>query len=135
MQGREAIAVTNSATSALPSTSLGTPYPVVPTPKRPRKRVVLASLGVGAIALTIMGVRWWQYTRTYQETDNAYITSHIHPVNSRVSGTVTQVLVDDNQRVLQGQLLVQDPRDYEVALQQAQAALDGSTPSGSCGTD
>ncbi len=82
-------------------------------------------MGVGAIALTVAGVRWWQYAGTHQETDDAYVTGHIHPVNSRVSGTVTQVLVDDNQRVAQGQLLVQlDPRDYEVALQQAEAALE-----------
>ncbi|MBW4471531.1 MAG: HlyD family secretion protein [Stenomitos rutilans HA7619-LM2] len=115
------------ATKALPSTPPGTPYPVAPIPKRPPKRVLLVALGVGAIALTVAGVRWWQYASTHQETDDAYVTGHIHPVNSRVSGTVTQVLVDDNQRVAQGQLLVQlDPRDYEVALQQAQAALEAA---------
>jgi membrane fusion protein, multidrug efflux system len=118
---------TINATRALPSSPPGTPYPVAPAPKRPRKRLLLAALGMGAIALTIVGIRWWQYAGTHQETDDAYVTGHIHPVNSRISGTVTQVLVDDNQKVSQGQLLVQlDPRDYQVALQQAQAALEAA---------
>ncbi len=97
----------------------------ISSPKHPRGRILLGALGVGAIALTIVGIHWWQYGATHQETDDAYVTSHIHPVNSRISGTVTQVLVDDNQIVAQGALLVQlDPRDYQVALQQAEASLE-----------
>ncbi len=118
---------TNTATPSLPTVSPGAPYPVPAPSKRPRKQILMGALGVGVIALTIVGIRWWQYTATHQETDDAYVTGHIHPVNSRISGTVTQVLVDDNQIVSQGALLVQlDPRDYEVALQQAQASLESA---------
>lgn len=84
-------------------------------------------LGIGAAIAAIFGIRWWHYTQTHQETDDAYITGHVNPVNARIAGTVVQVLVDDNQTVAQGALLVKlDPNDYQVSLQQAQAALEAA---------
>jgi membrane fusion protein (multidrug efflux system) len=42
-----------------------------------------------------------------------------------VAGTVIDVAVDDNQRVKKGQVLVQlDPRDFQVAVDKAQADYD-----------
>ncbi len=116
---------TGATTLVLPDRPPNAPLPRQDSPsKRGRQRILMGALGVGAIAGVILGVRWWHDAATHQETDDAYVTGHIHPVNSRIAGTVTQVLVDDNQLVSQGQLLVQlDPRDYQVALQQAQAAL------------
>lgn len=104
----------------------GSPVPpITPPSQRSRKRILMAVLGAGAIVATIYGYRWWQYTATHQDTDNAYVTGHIHPINARISGTVVRVLVDDNQVFPQGALLVQlDPRDYEVALQQTKASLE-----------
>ncbi len=44
---------------------------------------------------------------------------------SRVAGTVTNVYVEDNWTVKEGQLLLTlDPRDFEVKVDQAQAKLD-----------
>jgi membrane fusion protein (multidrug efflux system) len=114
----------NNGTKLSSVIDLKSPNLLPALPKRPRKRILLSALGVGATVLSIVGIRWWQYEATHQDTNDAYVTGHIHPVNSRISGTVTQVLVDDNQIVTQGELLVQlDPRDYQVALQQAQASL------------
>src|SRR5581483_4625217 len=46
-------------------------------------------------------------------------------VSARIAGTVEAVLVDDNQHVKRGQVLVRlDPRDYQVRLAHAKAALD-----------
>jgi membrane fusion protein (multidrug efflux system) len=57
-------------------------------------------------------------------TDDAYITGHIAPVSARVSAHVAEVLVTDNQDVKTGEVLVRlDPRDYEVSLTQARAAV------------
>src|SRR5471030_1093209 len=46
----------------------------------------------------------------------------IHNISSRVTGTVIAVLVDDNEFVKRGQVLVQlDPRDYQVKVDEARA--------------
>src|SRR6185437_1174909 len=57
-------------------------------------------------------------------TDDAQIQGHVQPVAPRVAGTVTAVEVDDNQMVHTGQVLFKlDDRDYQAALQQAEAKL------------
>ncbi|MBD2491152.1 HlyD family secretion protein [Aulosira sp. FACHB-615] len=96
--------------------------------KKPRssKRLplILAGLGVGAIAAGTFGYNYWQYASSHEETDNATVSGHVHQVSSKIPGTVAQVLVNDNQEVQPGQLLVKlDPRDYESKVQQAAAAL------------
>lgn len=59
---------------------------------------------------------------THEETDDAYTTGHVHNVASRVAGTVLEVRVDDNQLVKQGEILVVlDPADYQVQVDQARA--------------
>ncbi|MGE5655341.1 MAG: HlyD family secretion protein [Actinomycetota bacterium] len=98
-----------------------------PQPKKKNRNLLFAALGVGAIAASSFGYRYWQYAGSHQETDNATVTGHIHQISSRVNGTVSDVLVSDNQQVQAGQLLVKlDPRDYEVKVQQAQAALENA---------
>jgi membrane fusion protein, multidrug efflux system len=100
--------------------------PKTPKQKKPT-RLILAALGVGAIAASGFGYRWWQYASSHQETDNAQVAGHIHQISSRIPGTVTQVLVDDNQLVQPGELLVKlDPRDYQSKVQQAEAALQNA---------
>ncbi|WP_243902793.1 biotin/lipoyl-binding protein, partial [Aetokthonos hydrillicola] len=98
--------------------------------KKPNKRkrlFLLAGGAVAAIAASIFGVHWWMYASTHQSTDDAYVTNDVHPVSSRINGTVSEVLVNDNQHVQAGQLLVRlDPRDYQVQLQQTQAALEAA---------
>jgi len=60
----------------------------------------------------------------FVETDDAYIDGHVHQVSSRVAGSVTEVLVDENQIVKSGQVLARlDPLEFEIALQEAKAAL------------
>jgi membrane fusion protein (multidrug efflux system) len=96
-------------------------------PKAPRRRplkLILAAAGVGAIAAGAAGFHWWQYASSHAETDTATVSGHIHQISTRVPGNVQQVLVNDNQDVKAGQVLVRlDPRDYQVKLQQAQSDL------------
>lgn len=88
---------------------------------------LMAGLGVAVVIGGSLGLYWWQYASTYESTDNAYVYSNIHPISSRIDATVARVLVDDNQQVQKGQLLVKlDPRDYQVQVQQAQAALEAA---------
>jgi len=90
---------------------------------RPSRRAIV----IGAIILFVLilgGVLFWLHARNYVTTDDAYTTGHVHQISARIAGTVTAVLVDDNQDVRMDEVLVRlDPRDNEVALQKARASL------------
>lgn len=99
--------------------------PLAQKAKKGPKRVILATvLGLAALVGGSVGYRWWNYASTHEETDNATVAGHIVQISSRIPGTVSTIPVDDNQEVRAGQLLAQlDPTDYQVKVQQAQAAL------------
>jgi membrane fusion protein (multidrug efflux system) len=60
----------------------------------------------------------------FEETDDAYISGHVHEISARIAGSVTEVLVKENQVVKSGQVLARlDPLEFEIALQKAKAAL------------
>jgi|SRR5215469_1633981 len=87
--------------------------------RRPLSAFILA---VAIAAAVISGDRLWAFIHSYESTDDAQVDAHIDPVSSRISGTVERVYVDDNDHVKAGQLLAEiDPRDYEVAVEQARA--------------
>ena len=81
---------------------------------------------VGAIALVLLIVGsalLYAYLSSYESTDDAQVDGHLNMISSRIRGTVVGVYVEDNQYVKAGQVIVDlDPRDYKVALQQANAA-------------
>jgi len=58
-------------------------------------------------------------------TDDAYVNSYVTFVAPRVSGQVARVLVDDNNRVKKGDVLVElDPEPFRVQVAIKQAAVD-----------
>jgi membrane fusion protein (multidrug efflux system) len=76
------------------------------------------------IVLLVLGVLVFWYYHGRESTDDAEVDGHLAPISSKVSGNVLQVLVDDNQLVKAGQVLVKlDPRDYQEAVEQATASL------------
>lgn len=78
----------------------------------------------GLIVVIVGGLFVWRYYSVRESTDDAQIDGHLAPISARVSGIVTQVNVDDNQVVKEGDILVQlDPKDYEVALEHAKADM------------
>ena len=86
-----------------------------------RKRMIFALAGV---AVLVVGFFLWRYLSSYESTDDAQVDVHLYPVSSRISGYVIRVNVGDNQYVEKGTVLVEiDPKDYEVALNQARANL------------
>ena len=92
----------------------------------PVKRRTIFIIG-GAVLLIgiIIGLRYWLYARSHESTDDAFIDGHIIQISPKVAGYIAKIHVDDNQQVKAGDLLIEiDPRDYEVRLRQAQAALD-----------
>jgi membrane fusion protein (multidrug efflux system) len=74
--------------------------------------------------LCVAGFFLWRYLASYESTDDAQVDAHLYPVSARVTGYVIKVNVNDNQWVQQGTVLVEiDPKDYEVAVDKAQADL------------
>ena len=74
--------------------------------------------------MLVGGLFLWRYLGSYESTDDAQVDAHLYPVSSRISGYVTKVNVDDNQYVQKGAVLVEiDPKDYEVAVEEAKANL------------
>jgi membrane fusion protein (multidrug efflux system) len=95
-----------------------------PAPKglaNPKVRRLLFAGGIAVLA-AIVGLVAYYHNR--ETTDDAQVDGHITPMASKIYGRVAQVLVDDNQPVKAGQVLVKiDPRDYQAALDQAKAQL------------
>jgi len=84
------------------------------------KRLLFA----GGVVVLAAIVSLFVYYHNRESTDDAQVNGHITPMASKVYGRVEQVLVDDNQAVKAGQVLVKiDPRDYQAAVDQAKAAL------------
>lgn len=60
-------------------------------------------------------------------TDDAFVNSYVTFVAPRVSGQVARVLVDDNNRVKKGDVLVElDPEPFRVQVAIKQAAVDSA---------
>jgi membrane fusion protein (multidrug efflux system) len=94
-----------------------------PARRASRNRRNVAILIV-AVLVIVGGIFLWRYLSSYESTDDAQVDVHLYPVSARVSGYVVRVNVDDNQWVEKGTVLVEiDPKDYEVAVAQAQANL------------
>ena len=59
-----------------------------------------------------------------EETDNAQLETDISPVIPKINSTVTNILVQDNQVVKEGDVLVMlDDANYKIAVQQAEVAV------------
>ena len=92
---------------------------------RPMKRKLLLSLGclVGLATLSYGGYAWYSAI-TYVSTDDAYVEGTISPVSAKVAGHIVELLVQDNQVVRRGDLLMRvDPRDFQAKRAQASAAV------------
>jgi membrane fusion protein (multidrug efflux system) len=88
------------------------------------RRAVRVVLAVAALGLAAGGVWYYVYTRHQVSTDDAQVEASVVVVAARVAGPVTRVLVRDNEDVQEGQVIVEiDPRDYEIRVDQARAAL------------
>jgi membrane fusion protein (multidrug efflux system) len=79
-----------------------------------------------AVLVVIVGVvlYYFFFVAPYESTDDAFIDGRAIAIAPQVAGRVARLLVNDNQEVKKGELLVEiDPRDYETKLAQAQANL------------
>jgi len=92
-------------------------------PAKSRKGLILAIVGVLVVVAVVM---WWHSTYS-EDTDDAQINGHLIQISSRIAGQVVKVNVEENEKVKAGQLIAElDPRDFEVAVENAQAALESA---------
>jgi membrane fusion protein (multidrug efflux system) len=81
-------------------------------------------------ALVLAGIVAWSIPWISQmlntvSTDDAYVNGHVTFVAPRVSGQISRVLVDDNNRVRKGDLLAElDKEPFQVAVAEKRAAVD-----------
>ncbi len=97
--------------------------------QQPQKSTILRIVILACVVLVIAvgSIIWFINARKFEGTDDAYVTGHIHAMSFRVSGTVSEVLIDDNEQVRAGQTLARlDPRDFEVQLKQSEASLEAA---------
>ena len=99
-----------------------------PSTGKPRQKrplwMWIAGAGLGVLIL-IVGVPIIITAFKTVSTDDAYVNGHLTFVAPRVPGQVVRVLVDDNNRVHKGDLLVQlDKEPYRVKVAIARAAVE-----------
>jgi len=98
--------------------------PLQEPPKGLANPKVRRLLIAGGAVLLIAAVSLFLYYRNRESTDDAQVDGHITPIAAKISGRVAAVLVNDNEHVKAGQVIVKiDPRDYQAAVDQAKAAL------------
>ena len=92
----------------------------------PRKRIIFAIVAVVVIVAAIVwGLPWLNYMLSHEGTDDAHVAADEVAVTSKIPERINQILVDTNQPVHRGQLLiVLDNRDEIAKLRQAQAQYD-----------
>ncbi len=88
-----------------------------------RRPLIIAASCIGLAAM-VFAVSYWFYWRNHEDTDDAFIDTHIIQISTKIEGQAFKVYVDDNQTVKEGEPLVDiDPVDYEVKLGQARAEV------------
>ena len=109
-----------------PATDPETPKPrVKPAPKR--RRWLLPLLVILAVLGLFVGIPKVLHALNTVSTDDAYVNSYVTFVAPRVAGQVARVLVEDNNRVKKGDVLVElDPEPFRVQVAIKQAAVDAA---------
>jgi len=90
-----------------------------------RRKLLIGVLGAVVIAAAVYGIPWIRFVLSTVSTDDAFVNGHVTFVAPRVHGQVARVLVDDNNRVHKGDLLVElDKEPFRDAVAVKKAAVD-----------
>ena len=105
------------------------------TPQQPAANAQPANNGKRKIMMTLLviviliaaiayGLYYFLVARFHESTDDAYVNGNVVQITPQVTGTVIAVNADDTQTVKAGDpVVVLDPADARVALQQSEANL------------
>ncbi|KAB0680751.1 HlyD family secretion protein [Aureimonas leprariae] len=103
-----------------------------PAPKKPsliRRHPLWILFGlIGVAVVAVLGYfTWLIFFYPYESTDDAFVDARQFSVAAKVSGYVGEVPVTDNQHVNPGDVILSiDPRDYQIALDQAKGQLESA---------
>ena len=113
------MADSNPTQPELNQTAVDESTEIVP-PQSRRRGIIIVVL----VVLVVVAVAVWWHSTFSESTDDAQINGHLIQVSSRIGGQVAKVDVDENQVVKAGDAIAElDPRDYQVAVENAEAAL------------
>jgi membrane fusion protein (multidrug efflux system) len=91
-------------------------------PSRRLLRGVILLLALASVAAG--GYLYWNHSRYFISTDNAYVSANVVQIASQVTGPATRVFVSNNERVEQGAALFDiDPQAFTLAASKAEANL------------
>jgi membrane fusion protein, multidrug efflux system len=113
-------------TAESPGTSAPrTDSPGSEAPRKGHKTLIRAMVLLVALGALAAGSYYaWKYFSTYESTDDAEVDGHINAISARITGYVLDVPTDNERYVKAGDVLARiDPKDYNVALANAQADL------------
>jgi membrane fusion protein, multidrug efflux system len=117
-------ATAKQATPIPPASAAAPTSAAAPAKPRSRLRSILTA-GAGLVAIAAVGwygYDYWTVGRFHVSTDDAYVQADSVTIAPKVSGYLSEVLVQDNETVKAGQVLARiDDRDYKVALDEAKA--------------
>jgi len=82
-----------------------------------KRLLTLLVISVLVVGSAFFLFRWIMERQNFESTDNAYLKTNQVLITPQVNGTITQLLMEDNQSVKQGDILaVIDDRDYQAKL-------------------
>jgi membrane fusion protein (multidrug efflux system) len=93
--------------------------------KARRRKIVIRLIFLVILVVAAIGAfLYWFSTRNLIDTDDAFTDGRAISIAPRIAGRVTALLVNDNQRIKKGDVIIQlDPRDYQTALTRAAGQL------------
>ncbi|MBR9764215.1 MAG: HlyD family secretion protein [Rhodobacteraceae bacterium] len=98
--------------------------------QKSKHALVILALGCAGLGFTLYAWQLPPFDSHVTRTENAYVRGRVTAIAPQLSGHVTEVAVQDFQRVSAGDVLVRlDDRKLTEAVAQAEAALDGARAS------
>ena len=96
----------------------------IKTTSKKRNPIFIIILVLLVISGTWFGISKYIHGKHHEDTDDAQVSADISPVIPRVAGYVMDVKIRDNQWVKKGDtLMMLDNRDYQLKVEEAEAAL------------
>jgi membrane fusion protein (multidrug efflux system) len=94
-----------------------------------RIRIGVRPIALGLVVVAVLGAAtyWFVELRGRESTDDAFVEGHMVFLSPRVAGQVSEVLVEENTHVKEGQVLVRlDPADFEARVAHARADVEAA---------